>query len=149
MLIYSEDESEHKKLGIYGLGKTRTKRDYEAYAGMNFKNKKAHPDVYLGNNPNPVTIHSESDWEKCITFEEFTGLCQSLDIVTAYGTRPHMQLRNDADASIFEEPFFVFPSNGRTDDLRETLMPAESLLENVIRPKRYDGIQERRVGESS
>jgi hypothetical protein len=51
----------------------RTKRDYEVYAGIDLTNKKAHPDVFLGNNPDPVTIHTEADWKKCITIEEFNN----------------------------------------------------------------------------
>lgn len=72
-LLYSENESEQEILGIYGLGHVRTKRDYEIYAGMDLKNKKAHPDVFLGNNPDPVTIHTQADWERCITIEEFNN----------------------------------------------------------------------------
>ncbi|MCP4456863.1 MAG: hypothetical protein GY816_02370, partial [Cytophagales bacterium] len=78
MLIYSDDKEEHKKLGKYSLGTVRTIRDYEIYAGMDLKNKKAHPDVFEGNNPDPVTIKSEKDWEQCLTFEEFkTLICHS------------------------------------------------------------------------
>ena len=70
-LIYSDDEHDHKRLGKYGLGTVRTKREYEIFAGMDLKNKKAHPDVFEGNNPNPVTIRSENDWSQCLTFEEW------------------------------------------------------------------------------
>jgi hypothetical protein len=74
MLIYSDDKHEHKKLGKYGLGTARTLRDYEIFAGMDLKNKRAHPDVYEGINPNPVTIKCEQDGEHCVTFEEYKNL---------------------------------------------------------------------------
>ena len=58
-------------LGPYGLGKKRSLHDYEVYAGFDFKNKRAHPDVYTGRPPDPVTIRSEADWQRCVTVEEF------------------------------------------------------------------------------
>ena len=81
MLLYSDDENEQKKLGMYGLGNVRTKQDYEIFSGMDLKNKKAHPDVFLGNNPEPVTIHTEADWRRCITIEEFNKTNVSLEQV--------------------------------------------------------------------
>ena len=74
MLIYSDDKEEHTKLGKYGLGTKRTLRDYEIFAGMDLQNKKAHPDVFEGINPDPVTIKCEQDWDQCVTFEEFKNL---------------------------------------------------------------------------
>ena len=53
-------------LGPYGLGPHRTLRDYEVYAGFDFRNKRAHPDVFSGANPNPVTIHTDEDWRRCV-----------------------------------------------------------------------------------
>ena len=41
---------------------------------MDLKNKKAHPDVFEGNNPDPVTIKCENDWKQCVTVEEFKAL---------------------------------------------------------------------------
>ncbi len=73
-LLYSDDENAHRQLGPYGPGQERSIRDYEIYAGMNFKNKSAHPDVYTGNPPDPVTIKSEQDWELCLTSEEYMRL---------------------------------------------------------------------------
>lgn len=57
--------------GPYGFGRARTLGDYEIYAGFDFRAKRAHPDVFTGANPDPVTIRSQADWSRCITFEEF------------------------------------------------------------------------------
>lgn len=57
-------------LGPYGLGRSRTLRDYEIYAGFDFQGKRAHPDVFSGANPDPVTIHSDADWQRCITWQD-------------------------------------------------------------------------------
>lgn len=63
-LIYS---GEGHDLGPYSLGHVRSLHDYEIYSGFDFKNKRAHPDVFTGVNPDPVTIRSETDWARCIT----------------------------------------------------------------------------------
>ena len=57
-------------LGPYGLGPMRSVREYEIYAGFDFANKRAHPDVYTGKNPNPLTIKRPEDWSLCLTMEE-------------------------------------------------------------------------------
>ncbi len=57
--------------GPYGCGSVRTLSDYEVYAGIDFRAGTAHPDVFTGVNPDPVTIRSERDWRSCVTFEEF------------------------------------------------------------------------------
>ncbi len=59
--------------GPYGFGPARTLREYEAYAGIDFQTARAHPDVFTGANPDPVTIHSPADWRACLTFEEFAA----------------------------------------------------------------------------
>jgi hypothetical protein len=59
--------------GPYGFGRARTLRDYEIYAGFDFRAKRAHPDVFTGANPAPVTIRCEEDWSRCITFAEFAA----------------------------------------------------------------------------
>jgi len=59
--------------GPYGFGRARTLRDYEIYAGFDFRAKRAHPDVFTGANPTPVTIRCEADWSRCITFAEFAA----------------------------------------------------------------------------
>ncbi len=70
-LIYS-DESD--SLGPYGLGTERTLHDYEVYAGFDFARRRAHPDVFTGRPPDPVTIHSADDWARCCTVEDaFAG----------------------------------------------------------------------------
>ena len=66
-LIYCE---EGHLLGPYSLGRERTVREYEIFSGFDFTNKVAHPDVFTGKNPNPVTIHSDQDWGLCVTAEE-------------------------------------------------------------------------------
>ena len=66
-LIYSDGGH---GLGAYSLGRQRSLRDYEIFSGFDFQSKVAHPDVFTGANPDPVTIHSESDWTKCISWEE-------------------------------------------------------------------------------
>lgn len=48
-------------LGIYGLGTVRTHRDYELYAGIDFKRRKLHPRAKLGEEP---PINDETDWAK-------------------------------------------------------------------------------------
>jgi hypothetical protein len=48
----------------------RTLRDYEIYAGFDLRRKRAHPDVFTGANPHPVTIHHDDDWIRCVTWEE-------------------------------------------------------------------------------
>ena len=70
-LIYSDGGF---GLGPYSLGRVRTLHDYEVYAGFDFKAKRAHPDVFTGANPNPVTIHCEADWERCISWQEADAL---------------------------------------------------------------------------
>jgi len=66
-LVYSE---EGHSLGPYGLGRFRTLREYEIYAGFDLRQKRAHPDVYTGANPDPVTIRCDDDWNRCLTWEE-------------------------------------------------------------------------------
>ncbi len=66
-LVYA---NEGHTLGPYSLGRARTLRQYELYSGFDFQRKRAHPDVFTGKNPDPVTIHSEADWALAVTFEE-------------------------------------------------------------------------------
>ncbi|MEM1110352.1 MAG: GlcNAc-transferase family protein [Pseudomonadota bacterium] len=73
-LIYSKGGYQ---LGPYGLGRHRSLRDYEHYAGFDFTRKRAHPDVFTGANPDPLTIQSAADWGKCISIDEAQGLLQS------------------------------------------------------------------------
>jgi hypothetical protein len=70
-LIYSGDGH---ALGPYSLGEVRSLREYEIYSGFDFRNKRAHPDVFTGANPDPVTIHSEADWARCVTFKQAAEL---------------------------------------------------------------------------
>lgn len=66
-LIYSTDGH---RLGPFSLGRERSLHDYEVFAGFDFRAKRAHPDVFSGANPDPVTIRSEADWDRCVTFEK-------------------------------------------------------------------------------
>ncbi len=117
MLIYSDDKEEHKKLGKYSLGTVRTIRDYEIYAGMDLKNKKAHPDVFEGNNPDPVTIKSEKDWEQCLTFEEFKTLTWHP------GRGPEKQSR----------PQVAVPREYKLEDLGEFTVFQNDLISDTVR----------------
>jgi len=67
-LAYSDEDRE---LGRYGLGPKRGRGEFERFAGMDLKHKRAHPDVYLGRNPDPITIKREEDWARCVTIAEF------------------------------------------------------------------------------
>ncbi|MFK7829430.1 MAG: GlcNAc-transferase family protein [Congregibacter sp.] len=73
-LIYSD--ASHT-LGPYGLGTKRSLQDYAIYAGFDFVAKRAHPDVFTGKSPDPVTIHSPEDWEKCITPKEAESMLRA------------------------------------------------------------------------
>jgi hypothetical protein len=58
-------------LGQYGLGDERTLHDYELYAGLDFVRKRAHPDVFTGRPPSPVTLQTDADRSRCVTIEDF------------------------------------------------------------------------------
>ncbi len=70
-LAFSDDAKASDALGRYGLGSQRSRRDFERYSGMNFATKKAHPDVFDGRPPDPVTIKSDADWDACVTFADY------------------------------------------------------------------------------
>jgi hypothetical protein len=70
-LLYCEPiGDEASSLGRYGLGTARSRRDYEIFSGFDLAARRAHPDVFLGHPPDPVTIRTEADWARCITIEE-------------------------------------------------------------------------------
>lgn len=71
-LAFNGATGDCEDLGRYGLGTRRSLSDYEIFAGMDLQNKRAHPDVYSGRNPEPVTIKTDADWEKCLSWEDFT-----------------------------------------------------------------------------
>ena len=54
-----QEEDNNIDLTIYGLGNVRTHRDYELYAGIDFKHRKLHPDTLKGVEP---PINDNSDW---------------------------------------------------------------------------------------
>jgi hypothetical protein len=70
-LVYADNLEEQKSLGRYGLGGRRSLSAFERFAGMDLKSKRAHPDVFLGRTPDPVTIKRKADWAKCVTIKEF------------------------------------------------------------------------------
>lgn len=53
-----QEEDNNIDLTIYGLGNVRTHRDYELYAGIDFKRRKLHPDMLKGIYP-PTNDNSE------------------------------------------------------------------------------------------
>jgi hypothetical protein len=53
-----QEEDNNIDLGEYGLGNVRSHKDYEDYAGINFKNRKLHPKTLKGINP-PINDYSE------------------------------------------------------------------------------------------
>lgn len=61
-----QEEDNNIDLGIYGLGDVRTHKDYELYAGINFKNRKLHPETLKGTNP---PINDDTDWYKLVEEE--------------------------------------------------------------------------------
>jgi hypothetical protein len=73
-LLFSDDPRAHTALGQYGLGQARSKRDYELYAGMDLRNRRAHPNAFTGECPDPVTIKSTKDWESCMDYDRFVEL---------------------------------------------------------------------------
>lgn len=56
-----KEEDNNIDLGEYGLGDIRTHQEYELYAGVNFKNRKLHPNTLSGNDP---PINDNSEWYK-------------------------------------------------------------------------------------
>jgi glycosyltransferase involved in cell wall biosynthesis len=72
-LAYSEDPEDARSLGRYGLGSVRSRAQFERFAGIDLGNKRAHPDVFLGVPPNPITIASDDDWADCVTFEGYSN----------------------------------------------------------------------------
>lgn len=58
-----QEEDNGIDLGIYGLGTVRSHRDYELYSGINFTNRKLHPDTLKGVNP---PINDTYEWYKIV-----------------------------------------------------------------------------------
>jgi hypothetical protein len=54
-----QEEDNKIDLGEYGLGDVRTHRDYELYAGINFKERRLHEYTTRGVNP---PINDETEW---------------------------------------------------------------------------------------
>lgn len=71
MLAYSDEPADHAALGRYDLGPRRSLAEYERFAGIDLKGKRAHRDVFAGTSPNPLTIRTTDDWAVCMTIEDF------------------------------------------------------------------------------
>jgi hypothetical protein len=56
-----QEEDNNIDLTIYGLGSVRTHKEYEDYAGINFKNRKLHQDTIKGIFP---PINDNTEWYK-------------------------------------------------------------------------------------
>ena len=124
MLLYSDDPAEMQQLGQFGLGSERGKREYEMYAGIDFANKRAHPDVYQGNNPNPVTILSEQDWEQCVTYADYQAAQCSLELITAYPNQHSQQSKPKTKEPPLQEPFLIQSMlSGQEHALGDTITP--------------------------
>lgn len=61
-----QEEDNNIDLDEYGLGTVRTHRDYELYAGINFKNRRLHPDTLKGIDP---PTNDNSDWDLLVEEE--------------------------------------------------------------------------------
>lgn len=57
-----QEEDNDIDLGIYGLGNIRSHFAYEAYAGINFRRKKLHPNAVKGIDPPTYTVDDNFDW---------------------------------------------------------------------------------------
>lgn len=64
-----KEEENDEDLGIYGLGAVRTHAEYERYAGINFANRKLHPEATAGGNP-PCSATNDSWAERSTTSYE-------------------------------------------------------------------------------
>lgn len=54
-----QEEDNNIDLGEYGLGNVRSHRDYELYAGINFKTRSLHPETKKGTEP---PTNDETEW---------------------------------------------------------------------------------------
>ena len=57
-----QEEDNNIDLGVYGLGNIRSHFAYEAYAGINFRRRKLHPNAVKGIDPPTYTIDDNFDW---------------------------------------------------------------------------------------
>ena len=81
LLLAGKIDSQRSK---YGLGCERTLREFESYSGIDFAGRIAHPDVFTGRPPDPVTIRAESDWASCLSIEEFFAGNPTRTALTAF-----------------------------------------------------------------
>lgn len=61
-----QEEDNNIDLDEYGLGTVRTHREYELYAGINFKNRRLHSDTLKGIDP---PTNDNSDWDLLVEEE--------------------------------------------------------------------------------
>ena len=66
-----QEEDNEINLGEYGLGTIRSHFAYEAYAGINFRRKKLHPNAIKGIDPPTYTIDDDFSWmfDKEVTYD--------------------------------------------------------------------------------
>ena len=57
-----QEEDNNIDLGVYGLGNIRSHFAYEAYAGINFRRRKLHPNAVKGIDPPTYTVDDNFDW---------------------------------------------------------------------------------------
>ena len=57
-----QEEDNDIDLGVYGLGNIRSHFAYEAYAGINFRRRKLHPNAVKGIDPPTYTVDDNFDW---------------------------------------------------------------------------------------
>jgi len=57
-----QEEDNDIDLDIYGLGTVRSHHDYEVYAGIDFTQRKLHPNATKGLNPPTLTENDSWDW---------------------------------------------------------------------------------------
>lgn len=68
ILAFSNKPEARQLLGRYGLGEVRTIEDFQRFCGMDLAQKRIHPDALAGRAPAPITIKTESDWDRCVKF---------------------------------------------------------------------------------
>jgi hypothetical protein len=73
-----QEENNNIDLGEFGLGNIRTHKDYETYAGINFKLRLLHPNTVCGNNP-PVNDYTYN-WDLANIQYSFTLTIPKIDM---------------------------------------------------------------------
>lgn len=84
-----KEEDYNIDLGIYGLGSVRTHRDYEDYAGLDFKSRKIHPNTLTGSIP--PTCNDKS-WTESL-YQTNLDFRNMLDNLTTKSNHYNVQLK--------------------------------------------------------